>query len=106
MSMTPLKRSFLIPQSRPRLVCSDVSHLRSGFSTCDADSPVVTVEPNGYLAPASVFSSSCVAYGWTAWFPCRPQPARTASVEKRLSRRNSSLLSRHEAEMAGKVDHL
>src|SRR5919112_3759578 len=107
MSIAPLMRSFLIPQSMPRLVCSDVSHLRLGFCTCEADRPVVTaLPPNGYLAPLSVLRSSCVPYGCTAWLPWRPQPARSARVDNREPRMKSSLLMRHEAETAGKVDHL
>src|SRR5688500_3315716 len=99
-------RSFLIPQSRPTLLCSDVSHLRSGFSTWVATSPVVTLVPKGYFAEASVLSSSCVAYGCSDWLPCRPHPARTARVEKRASRMKGSLLTRQDAEIAGNVDHL
>src|SRR6478672_11885584 len=107
MSITPVMRSFLIPQSSPTFVCSEVSHLRLGFATCAADRPVVTaLPPKAYLAPLSVLSRSCVPYGCSAWLPWRPQPARSARVEKREPFMKSSLLMRHEAETAGKVDHL
>src|SRR5215203_2863922 len=106
MSTDPVMRSLLSPQSRPTLVCSDVSHLRSGFATWVAESPFVIVPPNGYRPPGSVFSSSCVAYGASDWLPCRPHPARSARVENRLPLMNDSLLMRHEPEMAGNVDHL
>src|SRR5512141_1028330 len=104
--MTPLNLSPRRPQSMPKLVCSDVSHLRSGFWICAAERPVVMVEPKGYFAPLSVLRRSCVAYGCTAWLPWRPQPARSASVVKREPFMKSSLLMRHEADTAGKVDHL
>src|SRR6478672_9376653 len=107
MSITPLMRSFLIPQSIPKFVCSEVSHLRSGFWTCEAERPVVgALPPNGYLAPLSVRRRSCVAYGCTAWLPWRPQPARSARVESGRLFMKSSLFMRHEAETAGNVDHL
>ncbi len=46
-------------------------------------------------------------YGRTAWLPCSPQPARSASVESDSGSpaMKSSSFMRHDAEIAGKVDH-